>query len=62
MAELNRLDHLEFDADINAVAMDNRYGDCTIYTTILSSPSPKPQPKTKKVPKRRKEKRIWTQG
>ena len=28
----------------------------------LSSPSPKPQPKTNKVPKRRKEKGIWTRG
>ena len=29
---------------------------------FLSSPSPKPQPKSNKVPKRRKEKGIWTQG
>ena len=36
--------------------------DTHLDSKKLSSPSPKPQPKTNKVPKRRKEKGIWTQG
>ena len=46
--------------DVGEIHTNNQILCCKTHTQVLSSPSPKPEPKPNKVPKRRKEKGIWT--